>query len=123
MVCWQFHVYTIDVSFHLITGFGKLDEGFSNDMEDIIGQGVLQESSSAASIYILNPDISLAAYQVGGQGSAFYNPITQEVIMDKAVQYMDNASQVLNMLGAVQPDTNHPGSEPDLIKIAAINTQ
>jgi hypothetical protein len=51
------------MSFHLITGFGCSVIEFKNITDNVIGQGVLQGSSSAAPIYIINSDISLTAYK------------------------------------------------------------
>jgi hypothetical protein len=47
------------MSFHLVTGFGKSTSTFLSNQNNICGQGVLQGSSSAGHIFILNSDISL----------------------------------------------------------------
>jgi hypothetical protein len=52
-----------NMQFHLVTGFGKSANSFHNTSDDITGQGVLQGSSSAAPIFILNSDISLSTYK------------------------------------------------------------
>jgi hypothetical protein len=83
------------MSFHLITGFGCSAQEFNNNEDNIMGQGVLQGSSSAAPIYIINLDVSLATYQKLGKGSTFYHPITKEPIEDKTVQYVDDTSQFI----------------------------
>jgi hypothetical protein len=54
------------MSFHLVTGFGKSMESYSNDEESIVGQGVLQDSSSAAQFLLLNSDVSLSSYNPRG---------------------------------------------------------
>jgi hypothetical protein len=46
--------------FHLITGLGRSQDSFNNATEDEVGQGVLQGSSSAAPMYILRSEVSLA---------------------------------------------------------------
>jgi hypothetical protein len=88
------------MSFHLITGFGQSEESFSNNQEGIIGQGVLQGSSSAGSLFLLNSDISLSTYRQHGTGAAFIHPIDKTIFLDKMVQNIDDTSQFLNPLGA-----------------------
>jgi len=51
------------MEFHLITGFGRSLTSYSNTNKNKTGQGVLQDSSSACPILILNSDVSLSAYQ------------------------------------------------------------
>jgi hypothetical protein len=88
------------MSFHLVTGFGKSTSTFLNNQNNICGQGVLQGSSSAGPIYILNSDVSLATYRKHGFGAAFYQPINGTIIKYNAVQYLDDTSQFLNHIGA-----------------------
>jgi len=85
------------ISFHLITSFGRSVEEFCNTEGDITGQGVLQGSSSAAPIYVINSDVSLATYYKVGHGSTFYHLISKDPIEDKTVQYVDNTSQCTNI--------------------------
>jgi hypothetical protein len=97
------------MSFHLITGFGKSASSFSHNEDNITGQGVLQGSSSAAPLYLLNSDISLQTYRRLGKGAAFYHPITHEMVYNHGVQYVDDTSQFLNPLGAaISPDITSP---------------
>lgn len=60
--------------------------------------GVLQGSSSAAPLYILNSDISLQTYRQLCCGATFIHPITHQHITDRGVQYVDDTSQFLNSL-------------------------
>jgi len=59
------------MSYHLITGFGASAMRFSNTTDNITGQGVLQGSSSAGPIYILNSDVSLSAYRKSWTAATF----------------------------------------------------
>lgn len=63
--CFMFHLLR-QMPFHLVTGFGKSMESYSNDEESIVGQGVLQDSSSAAQFLLLNSDGSLSSYNPRG---------------------------------------------------------
>jgi hypothetical protein len=95
--------------FHLITGFGKSAASYSNNKDDMLGQGVLQGSSSAAPLFLLNSDISLQMYRCLGKGAAIYHPITHKVVYNHGVQYVDDTSQYLNPLGAtLSPDLTTP---------------
>jgi hypothetical protein len=51
------------MNFNLATGFGQSSVTYCNNQDNIIEQGILQGSSSAAPIYILNSDISLCTYR------------------------------------------------------------
>lgn len=64
-----------NMPFHLITGFGRSSNSFSNTQTGITSQGVLQGSSSAGLIFIADSDVSLATYQRLGTGAAFQHPI------------------------------------------------
>jgi hypothetical protein len=50
-----------EMSFSLITGFGKSASSYNNDTDGIVGQGVLQGSSSAAPLYILSTALAPAS--------------------------------------------------------------
>jgi len=63
------------MKFHLITGIGKSSTSYMNNDNDIIGQGVLQGSSSAAPIFLLNSEVSLCAYHKIGIGASFCHPV------------------------------------------------
>jgi hypothetical protein len=89
-----------DMKFHLITGFGKSVSSYKNNTDDITGQGVLQGSSSACPIYILNSNASLLAYRKTGVGASFQHPITGDTTTDLAVQDIDDTSQFVNTLDA-----------------------
>jgi hypothetical protein len=56
-----------------------------NDEEGTIGQGVLQGSSSAAPIFLLNSEASLNAYNSNSTGASFTHPITGAVVIDFSV--------------------------------------
>jgi len=71
------------MSFNLVTGFGRSSSTFNNNSDEVTGQGVLQGSSSAAPIYILNSDVSLQTYQKLGTGDLFTHPINHTTIIDK----------------------------------------
>jgi len=94
------------MSFNLITGFGKSNSSYNNDSHGVAGQGVLQGSSSAAPLFILNSDVSLHTYKKLSTGATFSHPISKETICDKAVQYVDNTSQFLNAAGMGCHTTN-----------------
>jgi hypothetical protein len=48
------------MSFHLINGFGKSLSSYSNCTDGVTGQGVLQGSSYAVPLFILNLNVSLS---------------------------------------------------------------
>lgn len=87
-----------NMEFHLATGFGLSKQSLSQ-----VGQGMLQGSSSAATIYNVNSDVSLTTYKRLATGSNFIHPITGENIMDHATQYVDDKTELLNVLGANIP--------------------
>lgn len=95
------------MEFYLITCFGPSAAIFhNNDDPKQIGQGMLQGSSSAAPIYNICNGVSLSTYQKGAQGSTFINPITQQPIHDHATQFVDDKTEMLNMMGAnIHPNT------------------
>jgi len=51
-----------NMSFNLITGFGSSSITYNNTDNNLSGQGVLQGSSSAGPLFILNSDVSLHTY-------------------------------------------------------------
>jgi hypothetical protein len=112
------------MKFHLFTGFGKSTISYLNNEDGITGQGVLQGSSSAAPIFILNSEISLTAYNRRSAGALFIHPIQGSVVSDNLVQYIDDTSQFLNTTylllkhPALAVDTSH-----DLIQVALENFQ
>jgi len=61
-----------DMHFHLVTGFGKSSSGFTNTQDNKTGQGVIQGSSSAAPIFLLNSDVSISAYTNYGWGHRLF---------------------------------------------------
>jgi hypothetical protein len=110
------------MKFHLITGFGR--SSYINNDEDTIGQGVLQGSSSAAPIFLLNSEVSLCAYNKIGIGASFCHPVDGSLVTDCLVQFVDDTSQFVNILVA----TNHTDTEQDitpplLLPIATKNAQ
>lgn len=130
--CFMFHLLR-QMSFHLVTGFGKSVDAYSNNEDLIVGQGVLQGSSSAAPIFLLNSDVSLSANLTAGIGASFENPISGEIVTDHAVQFVDDTSQFLNFKGMSSathtplpipldssPSNNH---ENHLISTASYNSQ
>lgn len=102
-----------NMEFHVITGLGHSQTSFTNN-EDIStpGQGVLQGSSSAAPIYNVNSDVSLATYQKLSTGAIFTHPITKQNIQDHATQYVDDKTDMVNLQGAInEPLTNSDNHE------------
>jgi hypothetical protein len=94
----MFHLLR-QMKFHLITCFGKSFSTCENTMDNTTGQGVLQGSSSACPIYILNSNVSLSAYRKTVAGASFKHPITGGITNDLAVQFVDDTSQFVNSLG------------------------
>jgi hypothetical protein len=92
---FMFHLLK-EMSFHLITGFGKSTDCFRNNQNNIRGQGVLQGSSSACPIYIINSDVSISKHRKLGKGAAFIHPINKSRVKDMMVQFVDVTSQFLN---------------------------
>jgi hypothetical protein len=121
---FMFHLLK-HMTFHLVTGFGVSTETYSNTIEGITGQGVLQGSSSAAPIFLLNSDVSLRAYDTLGIGATFHHPISNTSVTDKAVQYVDDTSQFLNIAGAHMSGQcpMPPESPSELIALASSNSQ
>lgn len=113
------------MSFHLITGFGKSNSGYSNNDKGGIGQGALQGSSSAAPIFLLNSEVSLNAYSKAGIGASFIHPIPGSTITDHYVQFVDDTCQYINKQGILSslPSQMEPGVDPDLIHFASQNSQ
>ncbi len=58
-----------NMSFNLITGFGSSSITYNNTGNNLSGQGVLQGSSSAGLLFILNSDVSLNTYNRLGCGA------------------------------------------------------
>lgn len=62
------------MEFHIITGFGSSNISFCNNSDPLqIGQGILQGSSSAAPIYNICADVSLATYMRIAHGASFHH--------------------------------------------------
>jgi hypothetical protein len=113
-----------NMKFNRITGLGKSSSSYDSTQDGQTGQGVLQGSSSAAPIYILNSGVSLRTYQELRKGCAFKDPISGNLIHDKAVQFVDDTSQFLNPLGADIPDTlDSPALGRSLQQIASNNSK
>jgi hypothetical protein len=106
-----------DMRFHLITGYGKSNIGFSNNDEGGVGQGMLQGSSLDAPIFLLNSEVSLQAYSSTIIGASFIHPISGSTVTDHCVQYVDETSQFVNkqgILSSLSTDTD-PVDDSDLI--------
>jgi len=98
------HKLLHDMSFHVVTGYGRSTEIFCNsDNCDSVGQGVLQGSSSACPIYIFNSDACLSTYRKHATMTKFVHPITGDAIQDSGVQFVDDMSQFVNSLGCEIP--------------------
>jgi hypothetical protein len=96
------------MEFNIITGFGSSYTSFRNNEDTSkIGQGVLQGSSSAAPLYNVNSDVSLAAYRKLAKGAVFTHSITGDKIEDKTTQYVDDKSDMLNDIGAGLQHSQH----------------
>jgi len=112
-----------NMHFHLVTGFSRSEQSFKNTQNNTTGQGVLQGSSSAAPIFLLNSDVSLSTYNHIGIGATFTHPITREKVSNHGVQFVDDRSQFLNSTGAMN-HSNITIPEPfSLAKIATNNAQ
>lgn len=86
------------MKFHLMTAFEWSHSSFSNNDDPTqVGQGVLQGSSSAVPIFILNSNVSLSTYHKLSHGASFKHPITGDTIPDKCVQFIDDTTQLLNL--------------------------
>jgi len=105
------HNLLFHMTFHLVTGFSKSAATFSN-ADDLpnIGQGVLQGSSSACPIYILNSDICLQSYRRCSVSTWFIHPIKGTYISDHVVQFVDDTTQFINALGTI-PHQNAQASD------------
>jgi hypothetical protein len=89
-----------------------------------MGQGILQGSSSAGPIFLLNSDVSLSPYQKNGKAAAFCHPITHNIIEDKSVQFVDDTSQFLNAKGAgIDPENSPEPIGQQLLPFAIKNSQ
>jgi hypothetical protein len=85
-----------DINFHLKTGFGKSISSYSNTENNKTGQGLLQVSSSACPIFILNSNVSLSAYQCNAKGVSLLHPISGKKVTDHVVQFVDDTLQFVN---------------------------
>jgi hypothetical protein len=89
------------MEFCVITGFGESIKSFRNDDHPTqIGQGMLQGSSSAAPLYNITSDVSLAAYKKMATGARFQHPINGTLIEDHATQCVDDKTETMNANGA-----------------------
>lgn len=88
------------MSFHCITGLGKSFNSFSNnDDSSQTGQGILQGSSSIMPIYTLCSNVSLQAYRKVGIDASFTNPLDDKTINEHVIQYVDDKTQFVCLLG------------------------
>ena len=60
---------------------------------------MLQGSSSAAPIYNISTDVSLATYNRLAHGAVFQHAITVENITDRTTQYVDDKTEMINSKG------------------------
>jgi hypothetical protein len=114
-----------NMSFHLMTGSGhSIKQCCNNDDPNNIGQGVSQGSSSAAPIFIFNSDASLQTYCDHASGASFKHPVSRKLITDKAINYVDDKTQLLNPAGARIPTTipNSVSETEELVTHAISNT-
>jgi hypothetical protein len=96
---FMFHLLR-NMNFHLMMGFGRSVSSYNNSADPTSpGKGVLQGSSSVAPIFIFNSDVSLTTYCQLSKGAVFTHPISGDIIEDKATQYLDDTTQLLNHLG------------------------
>jgi hypothetical protein len=78
-----------NMEFTLLTGFGESNVSFKNNEDPVqIGQGMLQGSSSAAPMYTVTTDVSLAACKKLAKGAKFIHPIDGSEISEYATQYV-----------------------------------
>jgi hypothetical protein len=113
-----------DMEFHLITGFGKSLSSYSNTIDNETGQGVLQGSSSACPIFILNSNVSLSTYRKHSKGATFIHPVDGTKVTDHTVQFVDDTSQFLNAEDTIT-DSHDPSPQvyEELISTASDNAQ
>ena len=96
-----------DMSFHVITAFGRSTHSSSNsDDPSSIGQGVLQGSSSACPIYIFSSNVCLSTYKKHSTGAKFIHPISGNLISNSAIQFADDTSRFTNSLGCGITDSD-----------------
>jgi hypothetical protein len=107
------HHLLFNMSFYLVSGFGKSAKIFSNSADaPHIGKGGLQGSSSPCPIYIFNSGICLNTYKQCFTGASFIHPLTGKHISDHSVQFVDDTTQFINPLGT-QP--NQHASAPNML--------
>jgi len=96
-----------DMIFHVITAFGKSTKTLCNsEHPPVVGQGVLQGSSSAGPMFIFTSDTCLSTYKKFGTGATFPHPITGTHTTDFGVQFVDNTTHFTNFRGIHCPTIN-----------------
>jgi len=105
--------------FHLITGFGQSISSYSNTKQNVTGQGVLQGSSSACPIFILNSSVALSAYHKHGTGATFTHRISHKKVIHYAVQFVDDTSQFVNPQGMQSSDSSE---DPTILFDSMVHT-
>jgi len=112
------------MQFDLITGFGHSDISYrNNDDPSEIGQGVLQGSSSACHLFIVNSDVSLTAYKKLCYGASFLHPISGLPIDTHALQFVDDTSKFLNCVTTSEANLDIADTEKTLLQRANHNAQ
>jgi hypothetical protein len=100
-----------NMEFFLLTGFGISSDSFKNNEDPTMpGQGMLQGSSSAAPIYNISTDVSLATYNKIAHGALFTHAHTGDNLMDHATQYVDDKTEMVNARGINIPMPRNPNA-------------
>jgi hypothetical protein len=98
-----------NMDFFLLTSFGIYSSSFKNNEDPLLpGQGMLQGSSSAAPIYNISTDVSLATYNKLAHGASFTHASTGRQLMDYATQYVDDKTEMANAQGLQIPIPRNP---------------
>jgi hypothetical protein len=91
----------------VITAFGRSTHSSGNsDDPSLIGQGVLQGSSSACPIYIFSSNVCLSTCKKHSTGAKFIHPISGNLISNSAIQFSDDTSRFTNSLGCGITDSD-----------------
>jgi len=96
-----------DMTLHVIAAFEKSMKTFCNsEHPPVVGQGVLQGSSSAGPMFIFTSDTCLSTYKKFGTGATFPHPFTGTPTSDFSVQFVDDTTHFTNFRGIHCPTIN-----------------
>ena len=121
--CTFLFTLLIQMKFHILTGYGISQLSFCNDEgAQLPGQGMLQEDSSAASVYNVNSEVSLATYCHLATGATFIHPITKARTTDYTTQYVDDKTDMINITGLQERNAQESLISTTLLQHAQQNT-